>query len=60
MDLLYDHKLYNDVLRIYAEVKKRTSERNMYVSSAVNAIVFATYFRLVGAEYTLHAFRIHI
>ncbi|XP_055323929.1 pentatricopeptide repeat-containing protein 2, mitochondrial-like [Sitodiplosis mosellana] len=46
LDMLYDRKMYGDVLRIYDEVKKRILAQNQYVSNAINAIVFATYYRL--------------
>lgn len=49
LDLLYDRRMYGDVLRIYDEAQKRILARNQYTSSAINAIVFATYYRLVGA-----------
>lgn len=51
LDMLYDRKMYGDVLRIYDEVKGRILAQNRYVSNAINAIVFATYYRLVGATY---------
>lgn len=51
LDMLYDRRMYGDVLRIYDEVKKRILAQNRYVSNAINAIVFATYYRLVGATH---------
>lgn len=51
LDLLYDRKMYGDVLRLYAEMRKRIAARNQTVPSALNAIVFATYYRLVNAIY---------
>lgn len=47
LDLLYDRKMYGDVLRINDEIRKRIASQNRYASSAINAIIFATYYRLV-------------
>ncbi|XP_031628867.1 pentatricopeptide repeat-containing protein 2, mitochondrial-like isoform X2 [Contarinia nasturtii] len=46
LDLLYDNRQYGDVLRIYHEIEKRILDQNRYVSNEINAIIFATYFRL--------------
>lgn len=37
----------SDVLRIYPEIEKRLQADNMFVSSPIYAIIFATYYRLV-------------
>lgn len=50
LDLLYDRKMFGDVLRIYDEARKRIEARNQYTSNAINVIVFATYYRLVSAN----------
>lgn len=44
--------MYGDVLRIYAEIHKRIKSNNQYVSNAINAIIFATYYRLVSVRVT--------
>lgn len=51
LDLLYDKKMYGDVLRINDEIRKRIAARKQYASSAINAIIFATYYRLVRAHW---------
>lgn len=57
LDFLYDKKMYGDVLRINDEIQKRIAAQNRYASNAINAIIFATYYRLVRAKYIKH---IHI
>lgn len=46
--------MYGDILRINDEIQKRIAAQNMYASSAINAIIFATYYRLVRAPYILY------
>lgn len=45
--------MYGDVLRIYSDIEKRLKARNAYSSKALNAIIFATYYRLVGTAQPL-------
>lgn len=56
LDLLYDRKMYGDVLRINDEIQRRIAAQNRYASSAMNAIIFATYYRLVRAQYIKHTY----
>lgn len=39
--------MYSDVLRIYPEIQKRLQAENMFTTSPIYAIMFATYYRLV-------------
>lgn len=50
LDLLYDRKMLGDVLRIYEEIRKRIQANKQFVPAAINAIIFATYYRLVSAK----------
>lgn len=53
LDLLYDRRMYGDVLKINDEIRKRIAAQKRYASSAINAIVFATYYRLVRAQFII-------
>lgn len=54
LDLLYDRRMYGDVLRINDDIRKRIASQNRYASKAMNAIIFATYYRLVRARVHTH------
>lgn len=53
LDLLYDSKKFGDLLRIYKVIQKRIITEKSCGSYVINAIIFATYFRLVGANVSL-------
>lgn len=48
MDLLYDEKMYGELLRLYDDIRKRIQANNQYIPAAICAIVFASYYRLVS------------
>lgn len=39
--------MYSDILRIYPDIQKRLQAENMFATSQIYAIIFATYYRLV-------------
>lgn len=42
--------MYGDVLRVNDTIQKRIKERKLFSPNSINAIVFATYYRLVGEK----------
>lgn len=60
LDFLYDSRKFGDLLRIYEVIRKRIIVNKQYVPSTINAIIFATYYRLVGAKNILIAAKLYV